>query len=163
MISHFTRGEIVVSANQGRELSVQAESPFGGNIADVPVAATKALRKRGIDIRIGTKVESVTESPDAVSVSLSSGDTLAADLVLVSVGRGPRTDGLGLIEQGIATERGFVTVDDNLLTTVNGVYAVGDIVAGYQLAHRGFSTACSSPSTSPASHRHASTAISFRA
>lgn len=99
---------------------------------------TKALRKRGIDIRTGTKVESVTESADNVAVALSSGDALSADVVLVSVGRGPRTDGVGLAEQGIATERGFVTVDDNLLTTADGVYAVGDIVAGYQLAHRGF-------------------------
>jgi dihydrolipoamide dehydrogenase len=99
---------------------------------------TKALRKRGIDIRTGTKVETVTESADDVAVAMSSGDTLSADLVLVSVGRGPRTEGLGLAEQGIATERGFVSVDENLLTSTEGVYAVGDIVAGYQLAHRGF-------------------------
>ncbi|MDJ0394771.1 dihydrolipoyl dehydrogenase [Rhodococcus sp. G-MC3] len=99
---------------------------------------TRALKKRGIDIRVGTKVEAVVSSDSHVAVSLSNGNKVDADIVLVAVGRGPRTEGLGLAEVGIATERGFVTVDDNLVTTVPGVYAVGDIVAGYQLAHRGF-------------------------
>ncbi|OZF00523.1 MULTISPECIES: dihydrolipoyl dehydrogenase [Nocardiaceae] len=98
----------------------------------------RALRKRGMDIRVGTKVDAVQETEKDVTVTLSSGDTIDADVVLVAVGRGPRTDGLGLAEIGIATERGFVTVDDNLTTSVPGVYAVGDIVPGYQLAHRGF-------------------------
>ncbi|MFC8179270.1 dihydrolipoyl dehydrogenase [Rhodococcus sp. NPDC057297] len=98
----------------------------------------RALRKRGMAIRVGTKVDAVQETEKDVTVTLSSGDTIDADVVLVAVGRGPRTDGLGLAEIGIATERGFVTVDDNLTTSVPGVYAVGDIVPGYQLAHRGF-------------------------
>ncbi|WP_072802776.1 dihydrolipoyl dehydrogenase [Rhodococcoides yunnanense] len=99
---------------------------------------TRALKKRGIDIRVGTTVEAVAPSDSDVTVSLSNGDTLVADVVLVAAGRGPRTEGLGLSEIGVATDRGFVAVDDNLTTTVPGVYAVGDIVAGYQLAHRGF-------------------------
>ena len=58
--------------------------------------------------------------------------------LLVAVGRGPRTEGLGYEEQGIAMERGFVLADERGRTNVEGVYAVGDIVPGLQLAHRGF-------------------------
>jgi len=71
-------------------------------------------------------------------VSLESGDTLQADLLLVAVGRGPSSQGIGLEEQGIATDRGFVVADERLRTNVENVYAVGDLVAGLQLAHRGF-------------------------
>ncbi len=56
----------------------------------------------------------------------------------MAVGRGPVTDGLGYDEQGIAMERGFVLTDERCRTNVEGVYAVGDIVPGLQLAHRGF-------------------------
>ncbi|MGH3367645.1 MAG: FAD-dependent oxidoreductase, partial [Nocardioidaceae bacterium] len=61
-----------------------------------------------------------------------------ADLLLVAVGRGPSTDGLGYDDQGVAMDRGFVVTDERLRTNLDGVYAVGDIVAGLQLAHRGF-------------------------
>ncbi|QYB00326.1 dihydrolipoyl dehydrogenase (plasmid) [Rhodococcus sp. USK10] len=98
----------------------------------------RALKKRGMDIRVGTKVEAVRASAESVAVALSTGETVNTDVVLVAVGRGPRTDDTGIAEAGIATDRGFVTVDDNLMTSVPGVYAVGDIVPGFQLAHRGF-------------------------
>ncbi len=71
-------------------------------------------------------------------VTLQGGETLDADLLLVAVGRGPRTDGLGFEEQGVCLERGFVPTDERCRTGVEGVYAVGDIVPGLQLAHRGF-------------------------
>ncbi|WP_032392055.1 dihydrolipoyl dehydrogenase [Rhodococcoides fascians] len=98
----------------------------------------RALKKRGMDIRLGTKVEAVHASAKSVAVALSTGETVNTDIVLVAVGRGPRTEDTGITEAGIATDRGFVTVDDNLMTSVPGVYAVGDIVPGLQLAHRGF-------------------------
>src|SRR5690625_4474283 len=63
---------------------------------------------------------------------------LEGDILLVAVGRGPTTDGLGFDEVGVAMDRGFVTTNERLETSVPGVYAVGDIVPGLQLAHRGF-------------------------
>ncbi len=78
----------------------------------------------------------LTES--GVRVTVESGESFEADLLLVAVGRGPATDGLGYSDQGIALERGFVLADDRCRTNVEGVYAVGDIVPGLQLAHRGF-------------------------
>jgi len=71
-------------------------------------------------------------------VSLESGETVEADLLLVAVGRGPVTDGLGFDEVGVKMDRGFVLTNERLATSVPGVYAVGDIVPGLQLAHRGF-------------------------
>jgi dihydrolipoamide dehydrogenase len=73
-----------------------------------------------------------------VAVTLEGGDVIEAELLLVAVGRGPTTDGLGYDEQGVAMDRGFVLTDDRCRTNVDGVYAVGDIVPGLQLAHRGF-------------------------
>jgi dihydrolipoamide dehydrogenase len=100
-------------------------------------ALERAFRKRGITALTGTPVSSV-ESTGA-GVQVSAGDkTLDAEVLLVAVGRGPVTDGLGLEEQGVVLDRGFVTVDERLRTGVDGVYAVGDVVAGLQLAHRGF-------------------------
>jgi dihydrolipoamide dehydrogenase len=68
----------------------------------------------------------------------AAGTTLEADLVLVAVGRGPSSAGLGYEEAGVALDRGFVVVDERLRASVPGVYAVGDLVLGLQLAHRGF-------------------------
>ena len=101
-------------------------------------ALERAFRKRKIGFRTGTPFESVKTSDDGVLVTLEGGDTLEAELLLVAVGRGPSTDGLGYEEQGVAMERGFVLADERCRTNVEGVFAVGDIVPGLQLAHRGF-------------------------
>jgi dihydrolipoamide dehydrogenase len=100
-------------------------------------ALERAFRKRGITALTNTPFESVERTDTGVRVT-AGGKTLDAEVLLVAVGRGPVTDGLGLEEQGLTIERGFVTVDDRLRTGVEGVYAVGDVVAGLQLAHRGF-------------------------
>jgi dihydrolipoamide dehydrogenase len=98
----------------------------------------RAYRRRGITFKTGAKFAAVEQDDNGVTVSLESGDTLKADLLLVAVGRGPKSDGIGLEEQGITTDRGFVVADERLRTNVENVYAVGDLVAGLQLAHRGF-------------------------
>lgn len=98
----------------------------------------RAFRKRGIAFKTGVRFSGVTQSDSGVSVSLESGEQLDADLLLVAVGRGPSTSGVGYEEAGIAMDRGFVTTDEMLRTNLPNVFAVGDIVPGLQLAHRGF-------------------------
>ena len=101
-------------------------------------ALERAFRKRKIAFSTGTRFESVKSTDDGVTVTVEGGKTFEAELLLVAVGRGPTTDGLGYEEQGVAMDRGFVTTDEHCRTSVEGVYAVGDIVPGLQLAHRGF-------------------------
>jgi dihydrolipoamide dehydrogenase len=101
-------------------------------------ALERAFKKRGIQVRTGTPFQSLKVTDDGVAVTVEGGDVIEAELLLVAVGRGPSTDGLGYDEQGVALERGFVLTDDRCRTNLDGVYAVGDIVPGLQLAHRGF-------------------------
>jgi dihydrolipoamide dehydrogenase len=98
----------------------------------------RAFRKRGIAFKTATPFKSVDRHDKGVTVTVESGDTYDADVLLVAVGRGPNTTDLGYEGQGVAMERGFVLTDDRLRTNVQGIYAVGDIVPGLQLAHRGF-------------------------
>jgi dihydrolipoamide dehydrogenase len=101
-------------------------------------ALERAFRKRGIVLRTGTPFQSVKTTDDGVAVTVEGGDVLEAELLLVAVGRGPSTEGLGYEEQGVVMERGFVLTDERCRTNLEGVYAIGDIVPGPQLAHRGF-------------------------
>jgi dihydrolipoamide dehydrogenase len=98
----------------------------------------RAYRKRGIDFKLGNKFKSVNQSESGVMVELENGEIVAADILLVAVGRGPNAAGFGFEEQGIQMDRGFVLTNERLQTNLPGVYAVGDIVPGLQLAHRGF-------------------------
>ena len=98
----------------------------------------RAFRRRGITCKTGVRVTDASQSGSGVTVSLESGEQLEADLLLVAVGRGPNTADSGCAEAGVRMERGFVLTDDRLRTNLPGVYALGDIVPGLQLAHRGF-------------------------
>lgn len=98
----------------------------------------RAFRKRGIKFTTGDMFSKVDQNDDGVHVTLNSGKTFDADLLLVAVGRGPRTADLGYEEQGITLDRGFVITNEQLHTGVGNIYAAGDIVPGLQLAHRGF-------------------------
>jgi dihydrolipoamide dehydrogenase len=98
----------------------------------------RAFRKRGINFSLGVRFQSVTQDDNGVVVTLEDGQTFDGELLLVAVGRGPRTANLGYEEVGVTTDRGFVITNERLATSVPGVYAVGDIVPGLQLAHRGF-------------------------
>ncbi|WP_440710421.1 dihydrolipoyl dehydrogenase [Herbiconiux sp. YIM B11900] len=98
----------------------------------------RAFRKRGIAFNLGTRFSGVTQDQNGVVVTLEDGKTFDGELLLVAVGRGPATQGLGFEEAGVTVDRGFVITNERLETSVPGVYAVGDIVPGLQLAHRGF-------------------------
>jgi dihydrolipoamide dehydrogenase len=98
----------------------------------------RAFRKRGIEFKLGVRFQSVTQNDSGVVVTLENGETVEAELLLVAVGRGPSTANLGFEEVGVTMDRGFVLTNERLATNLPGVYAVGDIVPGLQLAHRGF-------------------------
>jgi dihydrolipoamide dehydrogenase len=98
----------------------------------------RAFRKRKINFKTGVRFSGVTQDDSGVHVSLESGETLDAELLLVAVGRGPSSAGLGYEEVGVTVDRGFVPTDERLRTNVANVFAVGDLVPGLQLAHRGF-------------------------
>lgn len=98
----------------------------------------RAFRKRKIKALTNTPFKAVERTETGVRVHVENADPIEAELLLVAVGRGPATDGLGFEEQGVAMDRGFVLADERCRTNVPGVFAVGDIVPGLQLAHRGF-------------------------
>ena len=111
---------------------VAAEDPDSSKVLE------RAFRKRGIVARTGTPFQSVKTTDDGVAVTVEGGDVIEAELLLVAVGRGPSTADLGFEALGVTLDRGFVVTDDRCRTEVEGVFAVGDIVPGLQLAHRGF-------------------------
>ncbi|SCL23146.1 dihydrolipoyl dehydrogenase [Micromonospora inyonensis] len=101
-------------------------------------ALERAFRKRKINFKVGKPFEKVEKTEKGVKVTIAGGETVEAELLLVAVGRGPVTADLGYEEQGVKIDRGYVLTDERLRTGVPNVYAVGDIVPGLQLAHRGF-------------------------
>jgi len=111
---------------------VPAEDEFASKLLE------RAFRRRKIAFKTGVKFTGAKQSDSGVTVSLESGEDLEADYLLVAVGRGPNTANAGYEEAGVNMERGFVLTDERLRTNLPDVYAVGDIVPGLQLAHRGF-------------------------
>ncbi|GAB4103970.1 dihydrolipoyl dehydrogenase [Micromonospora taraxaci] len=101
-------------------------------------ALERAFRKRKINFKVGKPFEKVEKTDNGVKLTIQGGETVEAELLLVAVGRGPSTANLGYEEQGVKMDRGYVLTDERLRTSVPNVYAVGDIVPGLQLAHRGF-------------------------
>ncbi|GAB3844667.1 dihydrolipoyl dehydrogenase [Nesterenkonia populi] len=105
---------------------------------DIVKQLEKTFKSRGITFSTGTFFKDVEETADGVKVTLEDGKTFEADICLVAVGRGPVTEGLGFEDQGLTLDRGFVITDERLHTGLGNVYAIGDIVPGLQLAHRGY-------------------------
>ncbi len=101
-------------------------------------ALERAFRKRKIAFKTGVRFAGASQDDSAVHVRLENGETIDADLLLVAVGRGPNSADLGYEQAGVTVDRGFVPTDERLRTNVPNVFAVGDLVPGLQLAHRGF-------------------------
>lgn len=124
----------------GADVTIIEALPHLANNEDESVSKQleRAYRKRGITFHTNTRFASATQDASGVHVATEDGKNLDADVLLVAVGRGPVTQGLGYEEAGITIDRGFVITNDRLHTGVANIYAVGDIVPGLQLAHRGF-------------------------
>jgi dihydrolipoamide dehydrogenase len=98
----------------------------------------RAFRRRGIGYKLGARFEGVKDTGSGITVTLEGGATLDAELLLVAVGRGPVSAGLGYEEAGVTVDRGWVVVDEYCQTSVPTISAVGDLTPGPQLAHVGF-------------------------
>ncbi|WP_116137341.1 dihydrolipoyl dehydrogenase [Trinickia diaoshuihuensis] len=127
----------------GAQVTVLEALPAFLGAADEALAkeAAKVFKKQGLDIHLGVSIGEVKTSNDGVSIAYTDKDgnaqTLEADRLIVSVGRVPNTDNLGLESIGLkANERGFIDVDDHCRTSVANVYAIGDVVRGPMLAHK---------------------------
>ena len=109
-----------------------------GEDSNISAALERAFRKREINIVAGAAMSGCQTTESGVRMELADGQPLEAELMLVAVGRGPQTSDLGYPEAGVELDDGFVRVNERLETSVPRVYAVGDVVRGLQLAHRGF-------------------------
>lgn len=98
----------------------------------------RAFRRRKINFHLGSRFSGVEYTDNGVRVSLENGTQVEAELLLVAVGRGPVSAGLGYEEVGVALDRGFVVVDEYLRTNIPTISAVGDLIPTLQLAHVGF-------------------------
>ncbi|SET05022.1 dihydrolipoyl dehydrogenase [Geodermatophilus poikilotrophus] len=98
----------------------------------------RAFRRRKIGFELGSRFSGVQHTENGVKVSMENGKEFEAELLLVAVGRGPVSQGLGYEEAGVAMERGYVLVDEYLRTNVPTISAVGDLIPTLQLAHVGF-------------------------
>lgn len=113
-----------------------------GMDADVAKNFQRILKKQGISFKLGTKVTGAKKTRGGVTLTIEpakggAAEQLSADAVLVSIGRRPYTDGLGLADLGVAmNDRGFINVDDHFRTNVDGIYAIGDVIPGPMLAHK---------------------------
>lgn len=114
-----------------------------GMDTEIATAFQRILQKQGIKFRLGTKVTGATPGSDGVSLTVEpvkggNAETIKADIVLVAIGRRPYTEGLGLAEAGVEMDdRKRVKVDHHYATNVPGIYAIGDVIAGPMLAHKG--------------------------
>ncbi|MGW8376507.1 dihydrolipoyl dehydrogenase [Streptomyces sp. ODS28] len=98
----------------------------------------RAFRKRGIKFQLGSFFEKAEYTENGVKVTLANGKEYEAEVLLVAIGRGPVSQGLGYEEAGVATDRGFVLADEYCRTNVPTISAVGDLIPTLQLAHVGF-------------------------
>lgn len=109
---------------------------------DIRKQMQRTMKKQKMKLKLSSKVTAASKDENGVSLTVESlkkgeSETLQADVVLVAIGRIPYTNGLGLNDVGVATdEKGFIQVDDHFKTSVEGVYAIGDVIGGAMLAHK---------------------------
>ena len=128
-------------ADLGTEVTVLEAMPkiIPGVDPDAARVVERSLKKRGVDIRTGVMVKGHADVGGAKQVTFGDDETVDVDMIVLSIGRRPFADLLGLQAVGVAVdERGFVSVDENCRTSVPGIWAVGDIIPTAQLAHIGF-------------------------
>lgn len=130
-----------VYAMYGAQVTVveMAEQVLPGADAEVAAALQRELRRKRIDVRLGTRFEGLEKTGDGVEVVLCGGESsgLKTDQVLVAIGRRPLSADLGLEEAGVALdEHGFVSVDERHASSLDGVLAIGDLAGGPLLAHK---------------------------
>jgi dihydrolipoamide dehydrogenase len=106
--------------------------------AEMAAALLAILQRRKVKVFYGATIESLAENGDGFSVRLSNGKEISPDTILQAVGRRFNTEGIGLEQLGIETERGRVLVDEHLQTNVLGHYVAGDVIGGWLLAHVAF-------------------------
>jgi dihydrolipoamide dehydrogenase len=131
-------------AKLGAKVTVVEALPaiLPGNDPDIVQVVARKLKKLGVEVMTGAKAKSWSEANGRAALVIDVGGvdskdvTLDADKVLVSVGRRPNWEGLGLEEVGVKVERGFITVDKRMRTNVPGVYAIGDVAGQPMLAHK---------------------------
>lgn len=125
----------------GTEVTILEYAPkiLPGCDTDITKVVERSFAKRGIQIKTGVAVQSQVTNDDGVTVTYGDGETVTAETVVMSVGRRPASETLGLEQTGVKVdERGFIEVDEYCRTSVPGVWAVGDVVNTAQLAHVGF-------------------------
>ncbi|MGI9606339.1 MAG: dihydrolipoyl dehydrogenase [Acidimicrobiales bacterium] len=128
-------------ADLGTKVTVLEAMPkiIPGVDPDAAKIVQRSLKKRGVDIRTGVMVQGHDDADGAKRIHFGEGESVDVDMIVLSIGRRPFADLLGLDAVGVAIDdRGFVAVDDACRTSVPGVWAVGDIIATAQLAHIGF-------------------------
>jgi dihydrolipoamide dehydrogenase len=109
---------------------------------EVAKQAQRLFQRQGIAFQLGRKVAKVEKTDTGVRVTVEpvtggEAEVLAADVVLVAIGRRPYTEGLGLEAAGVSLDRGRIVIDARFATNVPGIYAIGDVVRGPMLAHKG--------------------------
>jgi dihydrolipoamide dehydrogenase len=130
-----------VYAAYGAQVTVLEALPRVLPIEDEEVSAqvARVFTRRGVDVRTGVTVKAVTLGATGAAVDVEAGgkaETLAAEQVLVAIGRAARTRGIGLDTLGVEMDRGFVNVSPSMETSVKGIYAIGDIAGNQLLAHK---------------------------
>jgi dihydrolipoamide dehydrogenase len=121
----------------GSEVTVVEMLPHLLPLEDEEVSQTmeRVCRRKGLGFRTGARVETITETEDGLSLRLGDGEQLLAERVLIAIGVRPNSEDLGLESVGVATERGFIPVDEQMRTNVPSIYAIGDVTGKLPLAH----------------------------